>query len=685
MAKKKVSKSKAASTQEVPAGESMLDILNQDFSWDTIKKFLTYEIPSPFASQHTGLDDVDLRQNHMTEKEIQEYRARKAHVGDTFGDYLVDRGIISPEQLQEAQAFRQKTDQPLWRTLLHLRMITPQQLAKLLRLDFPIGTLPENDFTQHLVRKRIVKKRDLKAAWKMAQEKKMHFLDYLRQEDIASDEAIAQALADQLNLPYESLENTSVIPEVALDQVPYHFPFRYHAIPYRFEDNVLYVAFADGDNIVEMEGMGLLFDFEIQPVIAPKSTLDRLLKTYVPQMDADTAEEEGRQYELQNEIVDKPAPQLLDIILKGVLRRDGSDIHFEPQKGFYRIRYRVDGILHDVLTLPREIARKVVNQVKNLAELDTVNPMIPHDGHLVIVMDDKDMNFRVSVLPTPDGEKMVLRVVKMHFAFSRFEQLGMELSHRKYMDALMQMPSGLILVAGPVGSGKTTTVYSCMNCLNPFTQNIMTIEDPVEYKLVGTTQAQVNHKVDMTFAVGLKAVLRQDPDIIMVGEIRDEETANVAVSAALTGQKVFSTIHANSAPNACTSLQFLGIRPTLMGHALAGIVFQKIVRLNCPHCTREFDADAALKKAVKWPANKALKIKQGTGCPTCLQTGFHGRTGVFEILIPDDSFKNALAHSPTHEEITKAAVKSGMLTMHDHATELLVKGKISPSEFHRIL
>jgi len=171
----------------------------------------------------------------------------------------------------------------------------------------------------------------------------------------------------------------------------------------------------------------------------------------------------------------------------------------------------------------------------------------------------------------------------------------------------------------------------------------------------------------------------------MVGEIRDEETANVAVSAALTGQKVFSTIHANSAPNACTSLQFLGIRPTLMGHALAGIVFQKIVRLNCPHCTREFDADAALKKAVKWPANKALKIKQGTGCPTCLQTGFHGRTGVFEILIPDDSFKNALAHSPTHEEITKAAVKSGMLTMHDHATELLVKGKISPSEFHRIL
>ena len=255
MPKKKISKSKKAAPQESGVGESMLDILNQDFSWDTIKKFLTYEIPSPFASHHTELDEVELRGNHMTEKEIQAYRARKAHVGDSFGDYLVDRGIISPEQLQEAQKFRQKTDQPLWRTLLHLRMITPQQLAKLLRLEFPIGTLPENDFTQYLVRKRIVKKRDLKAAWKAAQEKKMHFLDFLRKENIASDEAIAQALANQLNLPFEGLENISVIPEVALDQVPYHFPFRYHAIPYRFEDNVLYVAFADGDNIVEMEGM----------------------------------------------------------------------------------------------------------------------------------------------------------------------------------------------------------------------------------------------------------------------------------------------------------------------------------------------------------------------------------------------------------------------------------------------
>ena len=621
----------------------------------------------------------------MSDEQVRAYRASKAHVGDTFGDYLVDRGIITPEQLQEAQAFREKTDQPLWRTLLHLRMITPQQLAKLLRLDFPIGTLPENNFTQFLTRKRIVKKRDLKLAWKAAQEKKVHFLDYMREEGIASEENIAQALANQLNLPYESLEGVNEIPEVALDQVPYHFPFRYHAIPFKFEDDVLYVAFADGDNIVEMEGMGILFDFEIQPVIAPKATLDKLLKAYAPQLDADTAEEEGRQYELQNEITDKPAPQLLDIILKGVLRRDGSDIHFEPQKGFYRIRFRVDGILHDVLTLPREIARKVINQVKTLAELDTTNPMIPHDGHLVVVMDERDMNFRVSVLPTPDGEKMVLRVVKMHFAFSRFEQLGMELSHRKYMDAIMKLPSGLILVAGPVGCGKTTTIYSCMNCLNPFTQNIMTIEDPVEYKLVGTTQAQVNHKVDMSFAVGLKAVLRQDPDIIMVGEIRDEETAGVAVSAALTGQKVFSTIHANSAPNACTALQFLGIRPTLLGHALAGIIFQKIVRKNCPHCSRETEADASLRKAINWPKDKPLIVRQGSGCPTCLHTGFHGRTAVFEILIPNDSFKNSLAHSPTQEELNKAAQKSGMLSLREHAVELLMRGLISGSELERIL
>jgi type IV pilus assembly protein PilB len=681
MAKKTPSK-KAPTNSENASSESMMDILNQDLSWDTIRKFLTIEIPSPFINHHS---ELDLKEDQMSDERLRAYRASKAHVGDTFGDYLVDRGIITPEQLREAQGFREKTDQPLWRTLLHLRMITPQKLAKLLRLDFPIGTLPENNFTQFLTRKRIVKKRDLKLAWKTAQEKKVHFLDYMREEGIATDENIAEALANQLNLPYESLEGIDEIPEVALDQVPYHFPFRYHAIPYKFEDDVLYVAFADGDNIVEMEGMGILFDFEIQPVIAPKSTLDKLLKAYAPQLDADTAEEEGRQYGLQNEITDKPAPQLLDIILKGVLRRDGSDIHFEPQKGFYRIRFRVDGILHDVLTLPREIARKVLNQVKTLAELDTRNPMIPHDGHLVIVMDDRDMNFRVSVLPTPDGEKMVLRVVKMHFAFSRFEQLGMELAHRKYMDTLMKLPSGLILVAGPVGCGKTTTIYSCMNCLNPFTQNIMTIEDPVEYKLVGTTQAQVNHKVDMSFAVGLKAVLRQDPDIIMVGEIRDEETAGVAVSAALTGQKVFSTIHANSAPNACTALQFLGIRPTLLGHALAGIVFQKIVRKNCPHCSREMEADASLRKVINWPKDKPLKIRQGSGCTTCMHTGFHGRTAVFEILIPNDSFKNSLAHSPTQEELNKAAQKSGILTLHDHAVELLTRGVISGSELERIL
>jgi type IV pilus assembly protein PilB len=312
--------------------------------------------------------------------------------------------------------------------------------------------------------------------------------------------------------------------------------------------------------------------------------------------------------------------------------------------------------------------------------MDPGNTLAPQDGHLVIDLGGHDRNFRVATMPVREGEKIVLRLVQPEFAFSRLDQLGMSLQERRFMDEILNSPAGLILVAGPVGSGKTTTLYSCLNCMNLFSKNVMTIEDPVEYELPGATQSQVNIRAHLTFAAGLRSILRQDPDVIMVGEIRDDETAEVAVRAAMAGQKVLSTIHANSAVHACTSLVLTGVRPSLVAHAIAGVVYQQLVRKVCDACAQGHAADDRIKKQLGFSRRKHLRFQSGRGCPNCMYTGTKGRTGAFEILRATNEFRHAFADDASAANLEAAAKRSGLLPLQAHAQYLVAEGIVPPTE-----
>ena len=393
-------------------------------------------------------------------------------------------------------------------------------------------------------------------------------------------------------------------------------------------------------------------------------------------------EEEGN---LEDTTIFGIAVELLTVIVRGVLKSSGTDIHIDPQKESARVRYRVDGVLHDVMTIDPSAARKVVSRIKSLANMDVTNRHVPQDGHLIININEKSHNFRISTLPTIFGEKVAMRLVQSDMAFSSFEQLGLNKDQRKMLKSILSLPNGLVVTTGPVGSGKTTTLYSCLNAMDCFKKNIVTIEDPVEYDVTGVNQVQVNVKRDVSFAIGLRSILRQDPDVIMVGEIRDEETAEIAVRAAMTGSMVLSTIHANSAPTCISSFIQLGVKPYLVSHALSGIIFQRLVRRICASCKESYEATKADKRELGLNEHDDVKLFKGKGCADCLHTGYKGRIGIYEILQVDDVFRQAVVDNPSMENLKRAAQHANMLTLREHAIEQVVAGTITLDEMMRIL
>ena len=421
--------------------------------------------------------------------------------------------------------------------------------------------------------------------------------------------------------------------------------------------------------------MELTLDHRVRSVLVPRdqlmALLDRVLDSAV-----DLPPEQ---------VTDTSAARILDLILRGLIRCRGTDVHFEPQRSSTRVRYRVDGRLHDMMTLDPPTARRLAARVMTLADMNVTEKHRPQDGHLTYKLDDTDCDVRIASVPCNHGQKLALRRVQAHMAHCSLEQLGMGKSQRQAMDAVMSEPNGLILVSGPVGAGKTTTLYSCLSCLDCLANNIMTIEDPIEYELPGGAQIQVNERLELTFASGLRAILRQDPDVILVGEIRDEETAQVAVRAAMTGQLVFSTLHANSAATAVTSLLNLDVPPYLVSQAVTGVVFQELLRKVCPECQYDVELTEFMRRELGLAADDRRKLSRGRGCKHCLQTGYSGRVGAYEILHVDEAFRDVIIRQPTSHELNDAAEKAGILSLRAHATQLVLNGVTTFDEMQRVL
>jgi general secretion pathway protein E len=380
---------------------------------------------------------------------------------------------------------------------------------------------------------------------------------------------------------------------------------------------------------------------------------------------------------------DAPIIRLINAILGEAIKENASDIHLETFEKRLVVRFRVDGILREVLEPKRELAALLVSRIKVMARLDIAEKRIPQDGRISLKVGGREVDVRVSTLPSANGERVVLRLLDKQAGRLNLQHLGMSARDRELMEATVRKPHGILLVTGPTGSGKTTTLYASLVSLNDRTRNILTVEDPIEYHLEGIGQTQVNTKVDMTFARGLRAILRQDPDVVMVGEIRDKETAEIAVQASLTGHLVLSTLHTNSAIGAITRLVDMGIEPFLLSSSLLGVLAQRLVRVLCPHCKQAYQADAAECALLGVAADAPPTLYHARGCAECHQQGYRGRTGIYELVVFDEQLRSLIHNAASEQEMTRHARSLGPSIREDGRRKVL-EGATTVAEVLRV-
>ncbi len=507
-------------------------------------------------------------------------------------------------------------------------------------------------------------------------------------------DGLARALAERYGLDHLDLGMFPVDMSAA-NLVTTTAAKRYQAVPVAFADKrTLLVAMADPSNVLAVDDIAIMTGYEVRVAVAPPediatliSRLDRL-EDVVADSGGQFEEEEGGVAEvvdLHDTAEDAPVIKLVNQIVAQAVERRASDIHLAPDGRELRVRFRVDGVLQDVTTVARRMAAGVVSRVKIMAELNIAERRLPQDGRVGLTVDGRHVDLRVVTLPSVHGEAVVLRVLDKDSVVVALDTLGMAEPERERFERAFHAVHGAVLVTGPTGSGKSTTLYAALQKLNTPEKNIITVEDPVEYEIAGLTQLQVAPKVGLTFAAGLRSMVRADPDVIMVGEIRDRETAQIAIESALTGHLVLSTLHTNDAPSAITRLVEMGIEPFLVASALDCVVAQRLARMLCPHCKRRAIVPAQILRDSGYKALVDLEAYEPVGCRRCSGSGYRGRVGLYEVMdITPEVQKLALERRPA-EEIRDIAVRQGMRRLRDDGLEKVRQGRTSIAEIARVI
>ncbi len=474
---------------------------------------------------------------------------------------------------------------------------------------------------------------------------------------------------------------------------------RYKVIPIARNNGKITLAMANPLDIYAIDEIRVITGCEIEPVMAAEDdVLEAINRTYrsesdvsevvssvIKDIDADRIDIEKRSEKEEEEVSieqlrelseEAPIIKLGNLIISRAIADGASDLHIEPQKNELRVRFRIDGIMHDVMTVPKKAQASLISRFKIMADMDIAEKRAPQDGRISARINDRDFDFRVSTLPSVYGEKIVMRVLDKSSIHVGLNRLGFLPQTLELFESIITRAYGIILVTGPTGSGKSTSLYSALAKLNTGEKNILTLEDPVEYELEGITQTQVNPKAGLTFASGLRTMLRQDPDIIMVGEIRDHETALIAMEAALTGHLVLSTLHTNDAPGAITRLIDMGIEPFLIASAVIGVLAQRLLRTICPKCKESYTppADAIKRLGMKLDPNSKITFYRGRGCPNCKNCGYKGRIGIYELMAITDQIRDLILARASAYAIKEAAVEQGMKTLRDDAMEKILRG-----------
>ena len=527
---------------------------------------------------------------------------------------------------------------------------------------------------------------------------------FLKEEDLM------KVLSEQLKIPYVELKNIS-IDLSAVKKIPAKFALHYKIMPIRFEDNKLVVASSDPLN--SLSDLRLFLGYDLSPVISTEAGIIRAIKEYygvgaetVEGIIANTPKDSGRidisqQSEdiedIQKLAEDSSVIKLVNQIILEAHQRRATDIHMEPFHKKLDIRYRVDGILYDV-NVPSEIQQffpAIVSRLKIMSQLNIVERRLPQDGRAAVKVGNESLDLRISIIPTRHGESIVIRILPTSMLLS-LENLGLNPGELSTLRALIKKPHGIILVTGPTGSGKTTTLYASLTEIKSSENKIITIEDPIEYDIEGISQIQVIPKIGFTFAQGLRSILRHDPDVLMVGEIRDFETAELAIRSALTGHLIFSTLHTNDAPGGVARLLNIGIEPYLVASSLAAFISQRLVRLICPDC-KMLDQDipkdvisGIIKEISKSKAGlnnikaETTKIYKGKGCKNCNFTGFKGRTAIYEILVVDKAIRELILKKESTERVREEMINQGMNTLRLSGWQKVIEGVTTPEEIIRV-
>lgn len=542
----------------------------------------------------------------------------------------------------------------------------------------------------------------VKEGWKKVADTdgRLDIIEALKDLSYVTDADILKLLAEQYGLQTMDLDGVK-LPEELVQQLPADLARQYHVVPVEVHNDILTVAMSNPTDMETLDALRYVLKRDVDAVISPQAQIDKLIVAYYGSLEENvnslTQELGGAPLDMEQVDADPTAPpvapgsaetddgpiiRLVSMLLIKAFDMKASDIHLEPMEKRYRVRYRIDGALREMESPPKYLQANITSRLKIMAKMDISEKRIPLDGRIQLKLKGKDIDLRVSSIPTTHGESIVMRILDKSSITLDIPKLGLYSDDQEKINRIINLPDGVFLVTGPTGSGKTTSLYAFLNTINQPTRKIITVEDPVEYILSGINQVQVNPLANMTFSAALKAMLRQAPNIIMVGEIRDLETAEIAIQASLTGHLVFSTLHTNDAPSAITRLVDMGVKPFLVASSVRAVMAQRLLRRVCKNCAAPCEATPEeihmLELDDKFLSN--AKLMRGTGCDICGGTGFKGRVGIYEIFLLTEEMQNLIYEKSSANVIREAARKSGMKTLREDALRKAATGITTLSE-----
>ncbi len=512
-------------------------------------------------------------------------------------------------------------------------------------------------------------------------------------EGLVPEAELVKALARQIGIEYVDLTEITIDPAAAA-LVPEYLAQRYTVIPIGFEDDRLVVAMADPANVLAIDDLRAITGMDILPKVATRSDVEEAIKrlasfddsvTDLAELAAERDAEDAALDNIEAAVDEAPVVKLMNTLITRGVNERASDIHVEPGERDLRIRFRIDGVLHEVMTTPGSIAKAMVSRLKIMADLNIAERRVPQDGRVSLKVAGRPVDLRVATLPSMYGEKVVIRILDKTDGIASLAELGYIDPGLSRYQASYNKPYGALLVTGPTGSGKTTTLYSTLAALNKPSVNIITVEDPVEYRLGGVTQVQVNRKAGLLFSTALKSILRSDPDIVLVGEIRDAETAKIATEAALTGHLVLSTLHTNDAASSIGRLIDMGVEAYLVSSALDCVVGQRLARRLCDRCRVAVEADQRLLEELNWVDDPPEQLWKGEGCKACAMTGYRGRVAVSEVMVVTEEIQRMAVDRRPSDEIRKMAISQGMVPLREDGLAKMRSGLTSLEEVLRVV